>query len=76
MLSIERLVGVRIMYSEKKLILSFANNKGTDQTALMLSLICTFVIPYLKSMISKFATNKVSRFQIVSVAEKAGSDMH
>ena len=28
-----------------------------------------------ESMISKFATNNVSRFQIVSVAEKAGSDM-
>ena len=49
----------------------FANNKGADQG----SLISTFVIGLLKSTISKLATNELSIFQLVSVAELSGLNL-
>ena len=50
----------------------FANNKGADQPAHARSLISTFVICLLKSIISRLATGKISIFKLVSVAEETG----
>ena len=49
----------------------FANNKGADQPTRLCSLISTFVIRLLKSIISRPATNEISIFQLVFVAEQA-----
>ena len=40
----------------------FANNKGADQPVHPLSLISTFVIRLLESIISKLATSEISLF--------------
>ena len=48
------------------------NNKGADQPAHLHSLISTFVIRLLESIISKLATSEISIFQLVSVAEETG----
>ena len=40
----------------------FANNKGGDQPAYQHSLISTFVIHLLESIISKLATSEISLF--------------
>ena len=45
------------------------NNKGADQPAHLRSLINTFVIRLLESIISKLATRVISLFLLVSVAE-------
>ena len=55
--------------------LGFANNKGADQPAHPHSLISTFVIRLLKSIISKLATSEISISSIVSVAKQAGLGM-
>ena len=47
----------------------FDNNKDTD------SLISTFVIRFLKGIISKVATSKILLFKLFSVAEQAGLGM-
>ena len=47
-----------------------ANNKGADQPVHPRNLINTFVIHFLKTMIAKLATCKISRFQLVSEAEQ------
>ena len=52
-----------------------ANNKDADQPAHPRSLISTFVVRYLDSMICILALSKVSRFQLVSVAEQAGLNL-
>ena len=44
---------------EKTFLLGFANNKGADQPAHRHSLISTFVIRLLESIISRFATSKI-----------------
>ena len=49
-----------------------ANNKGTDQQAHPGSLISTFVIRYLESIVVKHAPCKISMIQLVSVALDAG----
>ena len=48
-----------------------ANKKGADQAAHPRILIGAFVIPLLKSIISKLATSEISLFQQVSVAEQS-----
>ena len=48
------------------------NNKGADQPAHPRSLISAFVIRLLESIISRLATNEISFFYLVSVAEQAG----
>ena len=53
----------------------YANNKGADQPAHPRSLISTFVVPYLDSMICILALSKVSRFYLASVAEQAGLNL-
>ena len=50
----------------------YANNKGADQTAHSSSLISTFVVRFIDSMICILAISKVSRFWLASVAEQAG----
>ena len=54
----------------ENLSFGFANNEGEDQPANPRSLIDTFVLRFLKSIISKFATNEISIFLLVSVAEE------
>ena len=54
---------------EKTCIWGFANNKGADQPAHLRSLISAFVIRFLESIICKLATDDISFFQLVSVAE-------
>ena len=49
----------------------YANNKGADQPAHPRSLISTFVVRCLDSMLCILALSKVSRFKLVSVAEQA-----
>ena len=50
----------------------YANNKGADQPAHPRSLISTFVVRCLDSMICILAISKVSRFKLTSVAELSG----
>ena len=57
---------------EKTCLRGFANNTGADQPAHSRSLICTFVIRFLKSIISELALSEISIFYLVSVAEQAG----
>ena len=49
----------------------YANNKGADQPAQPRSLISTFVVCCLDSMIFILVISKVSRFYLASVAEQA-----
>ena len=56
-------------------LIVYANNKGADQPAHPRSLISTFVVRYLDSMICMLALSKVSRIQLVSVAEQAGLNL-
>ena len=49
-----------------------ANNKGADQPTHPRSLISTFIVRCLDSMICILALSKVSRFYLASVAEQAG----
>ena len=53
-------------------LMPYANNKGADQPSHPLSLISTFIVRCLDSMICNLALPKVSRFQLASVAEQAG----
>ena len=50
----------------------FENNKGADQPVLQGSLISTFDIRFLESIISRLTTGKVSFFRLVFVADQAG----
>ena len=53
----------------------YANNKGADQPAHPHSLISTFVVCCLDSMICILAIFKVSGFYLASVAEQAGLNL-
>ena len=46
---------------EKTCLMSYANNKGADQTARMRSLISIFVVHYLDSIIPLVSISKISR---------------
>ena len=46
----------------KMCLMPYANNKGADQPAHLRSLISTFVVRFLDSMICILAISKVSRF--------------
>ena len=50
----------------------YANNKGANQPAHPCSLISTFVVRCLDSMICILAISEVSRSYLASVAEQAG----
>ena len=58
--------------AKKSCLLGFANSKGADQPVHQRSLISTFVICLLKSIISKIVTSEIS---ISSVAEQAGLNL-
>ena len=53
-------------------LIPYANNKGADQPAHPRSLISTFVVRSLDSIISLVCRSEISRFELVSVAEQAG----
>ena len=55
---------------EKICLRGFANNTGADQPAHTRSLISAFVIRFLQSTICKLATDEISIFYLVSVAEE------
>ena len=56
---------------QENLSSGFANNKGADQPAHPNSLISTFIICLLESIISKLATSKISIFELFAVVEQA-----
>ena len=57
---------------EKTCLRGVANNKGSDQPAHPRSLISTFVIPLLQSIIARLDTGEISIFLLVSLAEDTG----
>ena len=65
---LQRLSAYMCLDARKSVLGGFANNKGADQTARIdqpahpRSLICPFVIRFLESIISKFATSEISIF--------------
>ena len=56
--------------TRENLFSGFTNNTGADQPAHLRRLISTFVIHFLKSIISKLATGEISNFFLVSEAEE------
>ena len=57
---------------EKMCLMSYANNKGADQTAHSRSLISAFVVCCLDSIISIDSIAGISRLYLASVAAQAG----
>ena len=57
--------------NEKMCLMSYANNKGTDQPAHPRSLISAFVVCCLDSIISLDSISEISRLQLPSVAAQA-----
>ena len=57
---------------EKTCLMSYANNKDTDQPAHPRSLISAFVIRCLDSVMSLVSVTKISSLMLASVAEQAG----
>ena len=56
-------------------LMPYANNKGADQPAHPRSLISTFVVRCLDSMICIHAISNDSRFSLASVAEQVGLNL-
>ena len=56
-------------------LVGFVSNKGADHPAHPRSLISTFVICFLESIISRLTTSKISNFNLVSVAEQVGLNL-
>ena len=56
----------------RKPVLSYANNKGADQPAHPRSLISTFVVHCLHSIIPAVSISEISSFYLASVAVQAG----
>ena len=56
---------------EKMCLMSYAKNKGADQTAHPRSLISTFVVRSLDSVMSLVSVAKISSLMLASVAEQA-----
>ena len=52
-------------------LMPYANNKGTDQPAHPRSLISTFVVRCLNSVMSLVSVTKISSLLLASVAEQA-----
>ena len=57
------------------LFLSYANNKGADQPAHPRSLISTFVVHCLDSIIPLVSVSEISSLYLASVAAQAGSSL-
>ena len=53
-------------------LMPYANNKGADQPAHPRSLISTFVVRYLDSIIPLVSISETSRLLLVAVAEQTG----
>ena len=60
---------------EKTCLWGFANNEDADQPAHPRSLISTFVIRFLESIISKLATSEILIFWLVYTAGQAGLNL-
>ena len=60
---------------EKTCLMSYANNKGADQSAHPRSLISAFVVRSLDSIISLVSISEISRLYLASVAEQAGLNL-
>ena len=56
---------------EKTCLMSYANNKGADQPAHQCSLISTFIVRCLDSVMSLVSVTKISSLMLASVAEQA-----
>ena len=56
----------------EKVTLLYANNKGADQPSHRRSLISTFVICFLESLIVSLATCEITIFKLVSINEQTG----
>ena len=56
---------------EKTCLMSYANNKGTDQPVHPSSLIYAFVVHCLDSVMSLVSVTKISSLMLASVAEQA-----
>ena len=56
----------------RKPVLPYANNKGTDQPAHPRSLISTFIVRCLDSIISLVSISEISSLQLAFVAAQAG----
>ena len=61
--------------SWQNLLLPHANNKGTDQPAHPRSLISTFVVRCLDSLIPLVSISEISSLQLASVAAEAGLNL-
>ena len=59
----------------RKLLSWLENNKGENQSVHQASLISTFVICLMESVISKLATSEMAIFKVVSVAERTDLGM-
>ena len=58
--------------SQENLFMPYANNNGADQPAHLRSLISTFVVRCLGSIIPILAKSKILRLYLASVDEQAG----
>ena len=56
----------------KMCLMSYTNNKGTDQTVHPRSLMSAFVVQCLDSVMSLVSVTKISSLMLASVAEQAG----
>ena len=56
---------------KKRVLMSYANNKGGDQPAHPCSLISTFVVHCLDNVMSLVSVTKISSLMLASVAEQA-----
>ena len=61
--------------ARKPVLEGFANNKGADQPEHPRSLISTFVIPFLKSILSNLDTSEILLFLLGSEAQHAGLNL-
>ena len=61
--------------SWENLFLQYANNKGADQPALPRSLIITFFVRYLDSIIPLVSLSEISSLQLASVAAQGGMSL-
>ena len=61
-----------LIHVMRKPVLPYANNKGADQPVHPRSLISTFIVRYLDSMISQVFISEISSLYIASVATQAG----
>ena len=59
----------------RNLFMAYANNKGADQSAHPHSLISSFVVRYLDSIIPLLSISELSSLYLASVAAQAGLNL-